>query len=69
MAKNILQKGWIWSGGFILIFLLTQDYLFTKWESGIGLLGLSNWMFWFMGIHILFLIFLLYFSKKYWNKL
>lgn len=68
MAKINQQKGWIWAAGFVFVFLLTQDYLFSTWESEIGFLGLPKWLFWFMGIHVLFLIVLALFSKKYWKE-
>ena len=68
MTKINQQKGWFWLTGFLFVFFLTQDYLFINWETEISFLGLPNWLFWFMGVHVLFLIVLAFFSKKYWKE-
>lgn len=67
MNKNNLRKGTLWAIAFLVIFLLSQDYFFIKWEPNVGALGLPNWMFWFVGVHIVFIITFYFFSKKYWK--
>ena len=53
-----------WSLIFILIFLLSQDYLFASWEGRPNLLGLPNWIIWFGFVQLLFLGTLYFFAKK-----
>ena len=61
------KNGFLWAVAFIFLLFLTQDYLFTTWESGTSILGFPNWLGWFMLIHFLFIIVFYFFSKKYWK--
>ncbi len=49
------------------LFLLTQDYLFHRWEPSSTFLGLPGWLFWFVGVHVLFVGVFLWFSRRYWQ--
>ena len=61
------KNGLLWGIAFMLIFLLTQDYLFTSWEKGISWFGFPSWLGWFAAIHLLFIYVFYLFSKKYWK--
>jgi len=52
----------------MLIFLLTQDYLWNQSKPEIGFLGMPEWLFWFVDVHIVFLLIFIFFSKKYWKE-
>ena len=59
----MVKKQIIWILTFSLIFLATQDYLFiTSWSDTLWL-GLPNWLFYFIGIHVLFIIAIYRLSK------
>jgi len=64
MKKN---KG-LWLSLFVLIFLLSQDYLFISWEGKPALLGFPIWIVWFAFVHLLFIVGFYFFSKKYWSE-
>ena len=64
----MIKKHWIlWSFVFIIIFLLSQDYLFTSWEEKPGTLGFPNWLGWFAFVHLLFIGTLYLYSKRHWK--
>lgn len=60
------KNGIGWSLAFVLVFLLSQDYFFQKWSPSTSLLGLPGWLFWFMGVHVVFIVLFYFFSKKFW---
>ena len=62
------KNGIFWSIAFIVIFLLTQDYLFTKWKGRPSILGFPIWIFWFAIVHLLFILVFYFFAKKYWKE-
>ncbi|MCR9286760.1 MAG: hypothetical protein NXI23_05135 [Bacteroidetes bacterium] len=68
MEKTKHSNGWLWVFGFMLIFLLTQDYLWNQSKPEIGFLGMPEWLFWFVDVHIVFLLIFIFFSKKYWKE-
>jgi len=52
----VAKKHYIWILTFTLIFLATQDYLFiSNWPDTLWM-GLPSWLFYFIGIHIIFII-------------
>ena len=52
----MVKKYSIWILAFSLIFLATQDYLFiSNWPDTLWM-GLPVWLFYFIGIHILFIV-------------
>ncbi len=53
---------------FILIFLLSQDYLFVRWEGEPAVLGFPSWIGWFAFVHVLFIAAFYWFARKYWNE-
>ncbi len=57
-----------WMILFALVIGLSQDYLFVEWASDLVYLGFPSWLGWFVLVHILFLIVLYFFSKKYWRE-
>lgn len=61
------RKGLLWSTAFAIIFLLSQDYLYTSWSVSTSFLGFPNWLGWFMLIHILFILVFAYFAAKFWK--
>lgn len=65
--KNLLRQPYFWGLLFVLILLLTQDYLFVKWEAAPAFLGLPNWLLWFVGVHVVFIFIFYFFTKKYWK--
>ena len=58
----------LWAVVFVVIFLMSQDYLFMTWERGMGLLGLPNWVYWFGLVHLIFVSALALFAKYYWKE-
>jgi len=62
------KRGIYWSLAFLLVFILTQDYLFVDWESSPQFLGFPNWLFWFAGLHVLLMVVFYWFSNKYWRE-
>ena len=58
----------LWSIIFLLIFLLSQDYLFIKWDNTPMIWGLPNWITWFAFVHLLFIAVFYWFAKKHWNE-
>ena len=66
MKKQLLQNGYVWVAVFAGILLLTQDYLYLNWTPKPFFLGLPNWLFWLMGIHVLLVVSFYFFTKKYW---
>ena len=58
----------LWIILFVLIFLLSQDYLFTSWEAKPSFLGFPSWLGWFVFVHLLFIGAFYFFSKKYWKE-
>lgn len=61
------KKGIYWSIAFIIILLLTQDYLFIEWEGRLAVFGFPVWIFWFAFVHLLFILVFYFFAKKYWK--
>jgi len=61
------KNGILWTLAFLLVFFLSQDYLFLTWEKGTTFLGFPNWLGWFAMVHVLFIIVFYFFSKKYWK--
>lgn len=57
-----------WYTGFLLIFFLSQDYLFLKWEEMPNFLGFPNWIIYFISIHLLFIGVFFLFAKKFWKE-
>lgn len=59
----MVKKPVIWILTFSLIFLATQDYLFIfNWSDKLWM-GLPVWLFYFIGIHIIFIIAIYRLSK------
>ncbi len=50
------------------LFLLTQDYLFHGWRASSTFLGLPGWLFYFAGVHLLFVGVFLWFSRSHWRE-
>ena len=65
--KNFWSKSGFWFLVFLALFLLTQDYLFASWTPKPALLGLPNWLYWFVAIHVIFILTFYFFTKKYWK--
>ena len=65
--REVQQRFIFWGILFGVVFLLTQDYLVVAWEVEPLLLGLPNWLFWFVGVHVLFIFIFYFFTKKYWK--
>ena len=61
------KNGLLWCIIFIVIFLLSQDYLFIEWTGKPNLFGFPNWLAWFALIHLLFIFVFFLFSKKHWK--
>jgi len=61
------KNGFFWILAFLILLLLTQDYLFTTWKNGTSFLGFPVWLSWFIIIHFLFIVVFYFFSKKYWK--
>ena len=61
------KQGYFWVTIFIIIFLLSQDYLFTERIAATGVLGFPSWLGWFMMVHVVFIGAFYFFSKKYWK--
>ena len=61
------RYAWGWGMAFVLMFLLSQDYLFTDWPPGTSWGGLPSWLGWFMLVHALFIGLFYYFAKRYWK--
>lgn len=68
MNKTNTSKGLLWIILFLFIFLLSQDYLFVNWTVNADLGGLPNWLWWFVGVHLLFIFVFHIFIKKYWQE-
>jgi len=62
------KNPFLWIALFILIFLLSQDYLFMSWEGHVGTLGFPKWIAWFVFVHILFVGAFYFFAKNYWKE-
>jgi cation transport ATPase len=62
------RNRFLWMTLFILIFLLSQDYLFVSWEGKPAVLGFPGWIGWFAFVHVLFIAAFYFFAKKYWNE-
>ena len=61
-------KAWLWVLIFTVIFLLTQDYLFANWSEQLSLFGFPSWLWWFIGVHLLFVGVFYVFAKNYWKR-
>lgn len=61
------RKAGYWALAFVVLFLLSQDYLFVQWPKGTSWLGFPKWLTWFMLLHAGFIIVFYFFSKKYWK--
>jgi hypothetical protein len=68
MKEKKSKNDWLWVGGFVIIFLLTQDYIFGGKKVEIGFLGMPEWLFWVVDVHIVFLLIFALFSKNYWTE-
>ncbi|HHM20678.1 MAG TPA: hypothetical protein ENJ20_01530 [Bacteroidetes bacterium] len=66
--KKLLHRSAFWIGAFGGIFLLTQDFLFVKWDARPMLMGLPNWLFWFVAVHVIFIVAFYFFTKSYWKE-
>lgn len=62
------KKGFLWLLVFIFIILLSQDYLFVDWELKSSLFGFPQWIFYFILIHILFIVAYALFMKHFWKE-
>ena len=62
------KSGFLWTILFIIIFLLSQDYLFVSWEGKPAVLGFPKWIGWFAFVHLLFIGAFYFFARKYWNE-
>jgi len=58
----------LWVGLFLLLFLLTQDYLFISWPQKTTLAGFPIWLIWFVAIHAIFVLIFFFFAKHFWKK-
>ena len=38
------KNGFLWAIAFLILLILTQDYLFITWEDGTSFLGFPNWL-------------------------
>ena len=65
MKKN---TGLLWSIVFIIIFLLSQDYLFVDWGARLLFFGFPTWIAWFVLVHLVFIGAFYLFAKKYWKE-
>ena len=65
--RKVQQRSYFWGILFCLIFWLTQDYLYIKWDVSPLFFGLPNWLFWLIGVHALFIFTFYFFTKKYWK--
>ncbi|MCO6487850.1 MAG: hypothetical protein J5I98_05500 [Phaeodactylibacter sp.] len=61
-------KSWFWLLLFACLFLLTQDYLFIRWQPKPTLLGFPSWLLWFAALHLAFVMAFYYFSRRYWKE-
>ncbi|MEL6719496.1 MAG: hypothetical protein AAFP82_12335 [Bacteroidota bacterium] len=61
------KSGLLWGLVFVLLFLLSQDYLFMDWNNVPKWLGLPSWIAWFAFVHLLFIGVFYFFSKRYWK--
>ena len=61
------QKELLWGIAFIIIFGLSQDYLFINWEGKPSFFGFPNWIGWFAFVHLLFISIFYWFAKKHWK--
>ena len=62
------KKGLFWLITFMIVFLLSQDYLFVQWSEKPGILGFPIWLGWFAFVHLLFIVVFYWFAKKYWKN-
>ena len=68
LERTMRRKSKImWIAFFVLIFLLSQDYLFVNWQGQTGVFGFPKWIAWFAFVHLIFIAALYWFSKKYWR--
>lgn len=62
------KNGILWIILFIVVFILSQDYLLINWEGSPSILGFPAWIGWFAFVHVLFIAVFYLFAKKYWNE-
>ena len=67
-SPTLVKRAWFWLLLFFLVFLLTQDYLFTKWSDQLYALGFPDWLWWFIGVHLIFVICFYLFTRLYWKE-
>ncbi|MEM0995086.1 MAG: hypothetical protein AAGI49_18795 [Bacteroidota bacterium] len=61
------KSGFLWGLAFVIIFLLSQDYLFTDWDNTPSWLGLPAWVTWFAFVHLLFIGVFYFFAERFWK--
>ena len=54
----------LWITGFLFIILLTQANLFIDFADAPSFLGFPDWLWWFVGVHVLLIGVLYLFMKK-----
>ena len=62
------RNRFLWITFFVLIFLLSQDYLWVSWEGKPAVWGFPVWIGWFAFVHLLFIAAFYFFAKKYWKE-
>lgn len=63
--QRIKAGGWLLI--FLIVFLLSQDYLFFSWPDGLSFGGFPPWLWWFVGVHLVLVAAFFLFSKFYWK--
>ncbi len=62
-----MSKSAAWTIIFVVIFLLSQDFLFWKHPVTLGWLGLPGWIYWFVILQVVLVVALVAFAKTYWK--
>jgi len=68
MERTKNKNGILWCIAFVILFLLSQDYLFIRWKGTPSILGLPSWIGWFVVVHLLFIVVFYLFAKRYWKE-
>lgn len=61
------RSRWVWTLIFMVLFLLSQDYLFTSWPKETGWGGFPIWLAWFVFVHALFIAVYYFFANRFWK--
>lgn len=63
-----MKKAGVWFIIFGFLFLLSQD--FWSWNNpvSLGFLGLPDWLYWFVGIHLLMVLAIYLFTRYFWKN-